>query len=227
MPQSETDSLSHTAPDELRLQSASMTPAAIVRRPSLAWPFVLLAVVLAALATGLTIYFQVRPTPMPVLFDAPSFELTAQNGQSISTSRDLRGKVWIGNFFFANCAGPCPRMTAALAAVLDDTESNRVRGISISVDPKNDTPAELLKYARRFDADPAQWLFLTEPGDDYVKIAAGFKVLASPAEGARPIFHSEKFFLVDGAGKVRGIYSHNSQEEMNQLTTDIGRLLGE
>jgi protein SCO1/2 len=118
-------------------------------------------------------------------------------------------------------------MTAALAAVLDDTESNRVRGVSISVDPKNDTPAELLKYARRFDADPAQWLFLTEPGDDYMKIAAGFKVLAAPAEGTRPIFHSEKFFLVDGAGKVRGIYSHNSQEEMNQLTTDIGRLLGE
>lgn len=226
MPQSETDNLSHAEPKKSRLQSGPMSNAA-ARKPSIAWPFVLLAVVLAALATGLTIYVQARPTPMPVLFEAPSFELTAQNGQSISTSRDLRGKVWVANFFFANCAGPCPRQSAALAAVLDDTESNRVRGVSISVDPKNDTPAELLKYAKRFDADPAQWLFLTEPGDDYVKIAAGFKVLASPAEGTRPIFHSEKFFLVDAAGKVRGIYSHNSQEEMNQLTTDIGRLLGE
>ena len=76
-------------------------------------------------------------------------------------------------------------------------------------------------------ADQSRWFFLTEPGTSYLDLAAGFKVAARPADGSTPILHSEMMFLVDTAGQVRGVYSHNDDAAMKQLVTDVGRLLNE
>src|SRR5437899_505119 len=51
---------------------------------------------------------------LPVLFNAPTFALTDQNGQPFDTAR-LRGKVWVADFVFTHCAGICPMMTKHLA----------------------------------------------------------------------------------------------------------------
>lgn len=197
-----------------------------LRPPTPIWPLMLLAIVFATLATGLTVWWQSRPQPLPGLFAAPKFELTSQNGTTVS-SESLKGKAWVANFIFTNCPGPCPRMTAAMAATAKSIDNSRVRFVSFSVDPKRDLPPVLKIYGNKFDADHSRWFFLTEPGTSYLDIAAGFKVAAKPADGSTPILHSELMFLVDSAGNVRGAYSHNSDEAMKQLVTDIGRLLNE
>ncbi len=197
-----------------------------LRKPMPFWPLMLVAIVAATLFTGLTVWWQSRPQPLPGMFPAPAFEMTTQNGTTIS-NKDLQGKFWIANFIFTNCAGPCPRMTEAMASITEAINSPRVRFISFTVDPKRDLPPVLKMYGNKFGADHARWLFLTEPGTSYLSIAAGFKVAAIPADGSTPILHSEFMFLVDGSGNVRGIYSHADEVSMKQLVADTGRLLNE
>ena len=56
-------------------------------------------------------------------------------------------------------------MTAAMAKLVQSAGNvDGVKFVSISVDPKNDTPEVLTAYAERFQADRARWLFLT--GDE-------------------------------------------------------------
>ncbi|MDW8261986.1 MAG: SCO family protein [Phycisphaerales bacterium] len=206
---------------------ASDTPPRPAGRPSSpVWPLILGAVVFAIVATGLTMYFQIRPAPLPVLFDAPTFEMTDQTGRTLS-SQQLRGNVWVACFIFTHCAGPCPKMTEALVRTSQAIDSRRMRFVAFSVDPDRDTPPVLQQYARKFDADPVRTHLLTRPGTDPFEIARGFRVAAGSGDGEHTIFHSEKFFLVDPAGRVRGIYSHREDPDMSQLVADAGRLLGE
>ena len=44
---------------------------------------------------------------------------------------------------------------------LQDRLPKEVRLVSFSVDPYNDTPEVLTEYAKRYNADPERWLFLT------------------------------------------------------------------
>ena len=47
----------------------------------------------------------------------PDFALTDQTNQPFHSANTLRGKVWIADFIFTNCAGPCPRMSAQMRQV--------------------------------------------------------------------------------------------------------------
>lgn len=198
-----------------------------LRRPTPVWPLILLAVLFAAAATGLTAYLQHRPTPLATLFPAPSFSLTNQHEQTVS-SADLKGKVYVADFIFTRCGGPCPRMTETMAQLSRSIDSSRVRFVSFTVDPAHDRPAVLAEYATKFGVDPNRAMFLTSPGTDYIDIARGFKVAVEPAQGERPIIHSPFYFLVDVNGQVRGqTYDPRNPKQLEQLKTDIGRLLGE
>src|ERR1051325_5448660 len=43
-------------------------------------------------------------------FTVPDFKLVNQNGDTI-TQKNLDGKIYVSNFFFATCPGVCPKMT--------------------------------------------------------------------------------------------------------------------
>jgi protein SCO1/2 len=66
------------------------------------------------------------------------------------------------NFIFTTCTAICPVMSRIFARVPAELggEAERVRLISISIDPEQDTPARLRDYADRFGAGP-RWSFLT------------------------------------------------------------------
>ena len=94
----------------------------------------------------------------------PNLVLLTQDNQPVHFYDDLlKGKIVVINFIFTTCTGICPPMTANLARVqsyLGDHVGHEVNFISISVDPATDTPAEMKKYAARFQAKPG-WYFLT------------------------------------------------------------------
>src|SRR5215203_2686543 len=69
------------------------------------------------------------------LYDTPAFELTDQNGKTVAKA-DLMGKVWIADFIFTNCGGPCPIMTSKLADVQKKVARPDVKLVSFSVDPE-------------------------------------------------------------------------------------------
>ncbi len=76
----------------------------------------------------------------PLIFPFPISNLTERSGRTV-TLADLRGKIWVANFFYAMCPGPCPVVNGRIAALQDDLLKNDgVRFVSISTDPDSDTP---------------------------------------------------------------------------------------
>src|SRR3984893_11055535 len=90
--------------------------------------------------------------------------LTNQDGKQLRLYTDiLKGNVVIINSFYSTCSGVC-RVTIPVFKQLQDSLGERVgkdvRLVSITVDPKNDTPETLRQYAAGVGAKPG-WDFLT------------------------------------------------------------------
>lgn len=189
--------------------------------------------VLACALISVPIAFVVAPgpEPLPALYPMPAFELIDQDGRPWS-SRELAGRVAIVNFIFTSCPTVCPGLTAKMAALqtrLRDRDG--IHLLSISVDPRNDTPEALRAYGARFGQDPNRWTFLTgDLGAIEAAVREGFKIhmdgAANPEATAFDIVHGEHFVLVDRRGTIRGYY-RPSQEDQERLVDDALRLLNE
>src|SRR5581483_3021130 len=96
---------------------------------------------------------------LPSYSTVPQFTLTDQNGGSFDSTR-LNGKVWIADFIYTTCPGPCPRMSSQMHQVQKALPG--IDLVSFTIDPKTDTPAVLKEYAGHFEAAD-RWHFLTGP----------------------------------------------------------------
>jgi protein SCO1/2 len=81
-----------------------------------------------------------RREPLPVLGETGYFRLTADTGLPFESTA-LRGKIWVADFIFTNCQGPCPRMTALMKRL--EEQSPAVQLVSFTVDPARDSPEVL------------------------------------------------------------------------------------
>ncbi len=171
---------------------------------------------------------ELPPLP-PVLYKLPQYEMTNQFGESFG-SKNLKGKVYIANFLFTNCATTCTMIMNASLNL-----QNRIKNlksvaslVTFTVDPVNDTPNVLLKYSRDWKVNPSNWNFLTGTEEQVNSLLLdGFKVPIDPQRESGTVYdiaHSEKFVLVDQKGRIRGYYS-SSKEDMNQLIRDTGLLV--
>ncbi len=156
----------------------------------------------------------------------PDFELTDQSNQPFRSAETLRGKVWIADFIFTNCAGPCPRMSAQMRqvdkALLKDIKDLRL--VSFTVDPARDTPAVLAKYAERYQAEPGVWFFLTGSQADLHKLARNVFMLGD-VNG--DLEHSTRFVLIDRKSRVRGYYLTSEEDAIPRLIADARRVFND
>jgi protein SCO1/2 len=110
-------------------------------------------------------------------YSVPDVTLLDQHGQRISLPEllDAGNKPVMLNFIFTSCTAICPMMTAIFAKVQTQlgSDAERVRMVSVSIDPEHDTPPELAAYAARFGAG-AQWEFLTGSLDDSIAVQQAF-----------------------------------------------------
>jgi len=166
----------------------------------------------------------IAPASLPVIKKLPDFTLTTDKTTPFSPA-DLAGKVWVADFIFTSCPGPCPIMTQNMADVAETLKGlSDVAFVSISVDPETDTPEVLSSYSARYGADPERWHFLTGTPEAIQQVAAeGFMVGAIDD----PMIHSPKFCLVDKAGQIRGYYTGTDEDEVDRLITAVHQLLKE
>lgn len=108
--------------------------------------------------------------------EVPDFELTDQLGEAFRLSR-LRGKLTAINFIYSRCPVPdmCPRLSANFAYLARHFGA-RLALVSITLDPKWDTPQVLLAYAQRWNADAARWRFLTGDPKTIRRVAGEFGI---------------------------------------------------
>ena len=213
----------------------STTRGRLLRR-GLLWG--LLVGVLVALAVAFALHRFAGPAaePLPVLGTIPDFTLTDQAGRSIGR-RDLLGTPWVADLVFTRCVLACPLMTTKMAALDRDLPRSGRAGaprlVSISIDPEHDQPAVLADYAGRYRASD-RWLFLTGDRDEIYRLAGeGMRLGFDPNPPLVPlqpgdnIYHSTRFVLVDGLGRVRGYYESEDAASLELLRKDVARLLDE
>ena len=134
---------------------------------------------------------------------APDFALIDQDGDPV-TLASLRGHVLLLDFVYTHCPGPCPILTGTHVAVqraLSPELAERVRFVSISLDPARDTPEALRQYATARGADLARWSFLTGPPAAVADVLERYGVGAKPAANGE-IEHLVITYLIDGQGRI-------------------------
>src|SRR5262249_19102785 len=55
----------------------------------------------------------VKPAPLTILGAVPQFNLIAETGQPFD-SHSLDGRIWVADFIYTTCDGPCPMMSTQM-----------------------------------------------------------------------------------------------------------------
>ena len=153
----------------------------------------------------------------------PDFSLTDQTGRVFRSQDNLDGKIWVANFIFTSCSGPCPRMTSQFRKLRDEVkDAPPLRMVSFTIDPARDTPEALATYAKNFGANPDKWYFLTGAQRDLHHLSRDVFMLGN-IDGT--LEHSTRFVLVDAKSRIRGFYDSADAESMEKLKKDLGSLL--
>jgi cytochrome oxidase Cu insertion factor (SCO1/SenC/PrrC family) len=201
-------------------------------RSGIAWKVTLILIPLITL--GLLLWLRqmevkaLRQRSVSSYGTVPAFQLTNQNGQPFG-SPQLAGKIWIADFIYTTCPGPCPMISSRMSELQKPLEKTDVHLVSFSVDPGKDTPAVLRSYAERLQAEPGRWDFLTGAKSAIYKLSHdGFKLAVSDGSDAQGIpVHSTRMVLVDRRGEIRGYYDAAEADAMTKLLADANYLLRE
>lgn len=167
----------------------------------------------------------VQDGDLPVLWPVADFEFTGHRGAKL-TPRSLAGQVWIADFIFTRCTSVCPLITARMTALQRRIAHPGLRFVSFSVDPANDTPQALAAYAEKWNPEEERWLLLATRSPEIEQFARQMRVVvAADADPNNPIMHTNLFMLVDGQGRVRGVYNSSDRQAVKRLERDALALL--
>ena len=167
--------------------------------------------------------------PLPILgtVEVP-YTFTNQDGTPISQSL-FAGTVYVADFFFTSCPTICPLMKSQMLRVYEAFSSeDDLLLLSHSVDPEHDTVEVLHDYAERLGISSHRWHMVTGPKKEIYDTAKRYMLAAQEDKQAPGGFiHSGSFCLIDPQGRIRGYYRGTEEEPVDQLITDIRRLLDE
>ncbi len=160
--------------------------------------------------------------------NVPEFELVNQDGKNFGL-RDLRRKIWIADFIYTTCPGPCPMISNRMSELQEPLKKTDVHLVSFTVDPTKDTPQMLHTYAEKLGAEPGRWDFLTGPQSTIYNLSRnGFKLAVSDGSDEKGIpVHSTRMILVDRHGAIRGYYDAAEADAVTKLVADTTHLLRE
>ncbi|MEZ4451174.1 MAG: SCO family protein [Nannocystaceae bacterium] len=174
-----------------------------------------------AFFVGITLITVMRPLTRhvpeapAVILEVPDFHLVDQDGRPFDLGT-MRGKVWVAGFIFTRCPSTCPKITQAMIGLQEkfETFGHDAHLVAFSVDPENDTPEVLARYAATVGADPERFRFVTGPREAMESLVIGGFKLAMDKPAPVPgqptmidIAHSTKLAIIDPNGGIRGFYS--------------------
>lgn len=168
--------------------------------------------VLAVSMVGLLVFWRPNKNPAAHLIpDQPrrleAFSLTDQTGRTV-TQAEVAGKFAVVNFVHTSCSVSCFQVNQLMAEVQRLTiGQDDVRLLSLTVDPRTDTPPVLAEFGNKFGADSNRWHLLT--GDKaalYSLIETSFlkrEPLARTSPMPGGFLDVDYIAVVDQDGKVR------------------------
>ncbi len=152
----------------------------------------------------------------------PDFSFINQNGDTLRRL-DLKGKIYVTDFFFTTCPTICPIMKRNLLKVYKATD---VQLLSHTIDPVHDTPAVLKRYATDLGIKDTRWQFVTGDRKKIYEIGEKHYLITAQQDSTQPggYIHSGHFVLVDPNGHVRGLFDGTTDEGTQQTIEAIALL---
>lgn len=169
---------------------------------------------------------------------APKFELVDQNNKKINND-SYKDKVYVVEFFFANCPTICPIMNANMMKLQEAFYGKMDFGIaSITIDPTRDTVEALKAHADGLGVKNPYWHMMTGDATYIYDLAKKFNLYTGVnPESPGGFEHSGLFALIDKEGNIRSrkdehgnpiiYYDGTSDEGVAWLKEDIKALLDE
>jgi protein SCO1/2 len=173
---------------------------------------------------------QAPTSPLADLGPAPEVVLTDQKGEPFRLD-GLKGRCVLVSFIYTTCNGVCPATTHNLYRVQEALKGaglwgTRVAFVSITLDPGNDTPEVLARYAGIYGCDASSWHFLTGPPADVERVWKSWDMWARRDPGTGVLDHPSRIFLLDPRGHRREIYNLAFLSS-EAVLEDVRGLLGE
>ena len=158
---------------------------------------------------------------LPVIKPAADGSLLDSAGKPVRLAELTHGRITVMSFIYTRCAAAraCPMATGVLmklhrASAEDAALAEKLRLVSMSFDPINDTPARMAAYSSLASSrtNAAPWSFVTarSPAELQPILAAYGQAVdkkQNAGDPTGPLNHSLRVFLVDAAGNLRNIYS--------------------
>ncbi|MGI8494250.1 MAG: SCO family protein [Pyrinomonadaceae bacterium] len=169
--------------------------------------------------------------------EVPDFKLTNQDGKSVSF-KDFKGKALAITFIYTRCPLPdyCIKMSknfsdlANQLAVQPETK-DKIRLLSISFDPTNDTPDTLKKYGLGYlgkdskAADFSIWQLATAPVKEIKQMADFFGLQYQTDENNKTsINHSLRTVVIAPDGTVQKVFT-GSDWTNEELLSELQKTL--
>lgn len=157
----------------------------------------------------------------PMNAAAPEFSLQDADGRAV-TLADFRDKVVVLHFIYTSCPDVCPLHAERIADIqrmVNQTPmKEQVRFVTITTDPKRDTPEVLRDYGQAHGLDPANWVFLTagqdQPDDTTRRLAEAYGLKFTKTDDGYQI-HAVVTHVIDQDGQLRARFHGLKFESVN------------
>ena len=170
-----------------------------------------------------------RETRFPPIGVVNQFDFVNQDGKHI-TEEDVKGKIFVAEYFFTTCHGICPLMNTNMRRVYEHFK-DKVGFLILShtCDPANDSAARLKVYADSMGVNTDKWIFLTGRKDSLYNMARFSYKIDDPNNNLKnpedDFLHTQFWALVDRKGNVRRIYDGLKRSEVDKLIAEADKML--
>jgi protein SCO1 len=149
-----------------------------------------------------------------------NFAFVSQTGDTL-TLDSLKGKIWVANLFYGKCTDVCDVDHGYIQQMLgkDFVDDPNVRFVSFSVNGEEDSLAVLKAYAKRMEAKPGRWYFVSGNGNavrKYLEEQLQYPTIDKGMVGTNQL-NDRTFRLVDWNGLLRGQF-YNAELEPEMVT---------
>jgi protein SCO1/2 len=122
-------------------------------------------------------------------YTVPDVMLVRSDGARVSFAKEIDdGRPVLLDFVYTTCTTICPVLSQTFAEVQKrlGADAAKVRMVSVSIDPEEDTPARLAEYSKRYHAGD-QWSFYTGSVQASIQVQRAFDVYRGDKMNHSPV----------------------------------------
>lgn len=157
---------------------------------------------------------------LSVYGNLPSFKGMTDSEKEID-EKLLKDKVSIISFFFSSCGDVCPKLNAVKSSIVKTYQSDKLRFLSVTVDPLNDTPSQLNNHRKVMGFSDKRWLFVRMHSDTILESFMN-GMLIGYAEN--PQNHTARMILVDSKSRIRGYFDALDRKQIDSLKSILDKV---